>query len=686
MIQNPHAESGSSPPPKPVNSLNDILEALSRTNSLLTKSGTGWVALCPAHDDTRQSLSVHAGKTQPFVLKCHAGCTFEQVMAALRVKLGLSPSAPQPASTASSGGLGEIVAVYDYCDERGRLAYQVTRHDPKTFRQRHVTADGTLVWGLPADVPRYLYRLHELRRKTHGREHPTVYIAEGEKDCDGLWELKLPATTNVGGAGKWRGEYIDQLVEAGVTQAVIFADNDDAGQKHAHGVAAALHAAGLTVKIVELPGLPEKGDVSDYLAAHTKEELFEVIRNTNKWTSDAEEVEDTPSPDVEQVADTRFRDYIDTPYSALFYGPGQNEEEPLDYHWDGFTVRGSVVTILGAKKHAKSWFADLLMVSAAAREPIFPGFPFGCQRVLLLNGPRENTDHETKRRLRAIHQQYGITPRDNGEIRVRSYRRAALRLDQKDESLFTELLDYIRAYQPDAIRLDSVGALWGGKNESDNSEVRTWMEQRLDPLLQAAAPGCTLYLLAHTGHAIRDGKVTYAQRHQRGASGWGDSTDTLLLVEKVEPPAGSPHHHVVSTIGMEYTRLGPETDRQVQLTISGGPGTGEQLGVTLAEVLPEMVEPTDVEKALQLAVEALQKATEPVTQSDIYKILKTAGLGRNVGREALWVLRGSAPWPSGQYKGTRRTQVREEGKKNNSPVLRWIGPSGEMWTEEPDAA
>jgi hypothetical protein len=52
-----------------------------------------------------------------------------------------------------------------------------------------------------------------------------------------------------------------------------------------------------------------------------------------------------------------------------------------------------------------------------------------------------------------------------------------------------------------------------------------------------------------------------------------------------------------------------------------------------------------------------------------------------VGREALFVLRGSAPWTAGQYKGTKRALVREDGKKNNSPVLVWIGHSGDMWSE-----
>ena len=44
-------------------------------------------------------------------------------------------------------------------------------------------------------------------------------------------------------------------------------DNDDVGRKHANSVARHLHGIAASVKILALPGLPEKGDVSDWLEA-----------------------------------------------------------------------------------------------------------------------------------------------------------------------------------------------------------------------------------------------------------------------------------------------------------------------------------------------------------------------------------------------------------------------------------
>src|SRR5207247_6485185 len=94
-------------------------------------------------------------------------------------------------------------------------------------------------------------------------------------------EHGLTATTNPGGAGKWRAEYSEQLRVAGAECVVIFPDNDQAGEKHALGVAGFCRAVGLRAKIVKLPGLPPKGDVSDFFnTGHTKGELEEMARTT----------------------------------------------------------------------------------------------------------------------------------------------------------------------------------------------------------------------------------------------------------------------------------------------------------------------------------------------------------------------------------------------------------------------
>lgn len=52
------------------------------------KSGAGFMACCPAHDDRSPSLSVKEGDDGRVLLHCFAGCTFYEVIESL----GLSPS------------------------------------------------------------------------------------------------------------------------------------------------------------------------------------------------------------------------------------------------------------------------------------------------------------------------------------------------------------------------------------------------------------------------------------------------------------------------------------------------------------------------------------------------------------------------------------------------------------------
>ena len=55
----------------------DVLEGV-------TKSGDGFNALCPAHDDTRPSLSISLGDDGRLLAHCFADCSFEKIVAAIR--------------------------------------------------------------------------------------------------------------------------------------------------------------------------------------------------------------------------------------------------------------------------------------------------------------------------------------------------------------------------------------------------------------------------------------------------------------------------------------------------------------------------------------------------------------------------------------------------------------------------
>ena len=151
---------------------------------------------------------------------------------------------------------GRIVATYDYTDADGTLLYQVLRSSRKDFRQRRPDGNGGWTWKL--DERRVLYRWPELLKFPDG----TVFVCEGEKDADRVASLGHCATTVA--AGKWTDECVKALAGRDV---IILEDNDDAGRKKALAAAQALHGTAKTIRIVSLPDLPDKGDVSDWLDA-----------------------------------------------------------------------------------------------------------------------------------------------------------------------------------------------------------------------------------------------------------------------------------------------------------------------------------------------------------------------------------------------------------------------------------
>ncbi len=228
------------------------------------KTANGWQAKCPGHDDRRASLSIAEGD-KGIVLKCQAGCETKAIVAALDLKLSdlftASPKTHSDRENAKNGAQKRrIVATYPYTDEQEHLLFEAVRYEPKGFGQRRPDGKGGWHYNLEG-ARRVLYRLPELIKAVKKGE--TVFVVEGEKDVDALCALGLVATCNPMGAGKWRDEYNEPLRGAHV---VILPDNDKAGRDHAEAVAAALAGIAASVKILVLPGLPDKGDVSDWLA------------------------------------------------------------------------------------------------------------------------------------------------------------------------------------------------------------------------------------------------------------------------------------------------------------------------------------------------------------------------------------------------------------------------------------
>lgn len=222
------------------------------------KDKAGWRAKCPVHQgesDTSLHLWEEAGQLQ---LHCFAGCDRKTIYDAL----GIDRIQQDP----------QYQALYTYHDASGNLLFQVVRASgpKKAFFQRrpHPSEPGKWINDLKGITP-LLYHLPEVTKAIAAGI--TIYLVEGEKDVETLRSHGLVATCNPMGATKWDDRYSATLKNATV---MLLPDNDKPGHAHAEILIARLAGYVRSLRRIDLPDLPEHGDVSDWLASgHTIKDL-----------------------------------------------------------------------------------------------------------------------------------------------------------------------------------------------------------------------------------------------------------------------------------------------------------------------------------------------------------------------------------------------------------------------------
>lgn len=239
----------------------DLLGRLERVE----KSRGGWTARCPAHDDREISLSIWQEDEVRWRLECRVGCTPEKIAGAIEV--------------AASQLQADQVVRYRY-DE----SYEVVRIGMRDFRQRRRDDDGGWTFDMTGVAPR-LYGFKALRKASPGSHGRPVIVVEREEYVNRLVSRlgdRMLATCCPGGLGKWEATHIEQLKDAGVEQVAVIPDDDAESRADAHAVAYACHAAGLNVKVVDLPG-PVK-DVSAYLDGYKGNDLAALVEAAPQFT------------------------------------------------------------------------------------------------------------------------------------------------------------------------------------------------------------------------------------------------------------------------------------------------------------------------------------------------------------------------------------------------------------------
>ena len=160
---------------------------------------------------------------------------------------------------------------YSYTIERGRNVvdgkwknvYRTFRENLMDFGDRIEPGDKVDSWpGLGEEEP-VLYKLPELIAAA-ASPGALVIIAEGEKDADTAIELGFTATCNPFGALKWEDRYSPDLAGCDV---VIAVDNDARGRQHADQVAQSIEGRAARIRLLDLPDLPDKGDLTDWAVA-----------------------------------------------------------------------------------------------------------------------------------------------------------------------------------------------------------------------------------------------------------------------------------------------------------------------------------------------------------------------------------------------------------------------------------
>lgn len=248
--------------------LKQVLELLKIEKGPL--SNGDYIVWCPLHPDGQgeppHQPNLHVGPKGFYCHACGEKGSLYELAKHLKIEI----------KNVANGNPNNFEATYDYLDEKSQLLFQAVRKPGKKFFQRRPDGKGGWVYDLKG-VRRVLYNLPQLISKLDG----TVFVTEGEKDVKALTDLGLLATTSPGGAGKWRDEYNQFLKNR---QVIILPDNDKPGLAHAEQIAKLLNGTAQSIKLVKLPGLPDKGDISDWIASkHSIEELLKVVDNTEIW-------------------------------------------------------------------------------------------------------------------------------------------------------------------------------------------------------------------------------------------------------------------------------------------------------------------------------------------------------------------------------------------------------------------
>ncbi len=228
------------------------------------KVGGTHMARCVCHEDRNPSMALDRGDKQPYVATCFSGCRQSDVFAEIerRVDEHLGTSRRRLNGNGRHPPRGKFIPVteYGYTDALGEIvgvSVRGERDGEKAFQQKRPKPGGGYEWKGMLKKDRVPFNLPAVIEAIGNGQ--TILLPEGEKDVITLAKQSIPATCNIGGAGKWGKEESEYLADADV---VLLTDHDDAGRKHEAKCAKHLHGKARRIRIVRLPRLECEQDAS----------------------------------------------------------------------------------------------------------------------------------------------------------------------------------------------------------------------------------------------------------------------------------------------------------------------------------------------------------------------------------------------------------------------------------------
>jgi putative DNA primase/helicase len=530
------------------------------------------------------------------------GSDFPTAARALTERFGL-----QVNEVSDHGFQPRTAETYPYQDVDGQFLFEVVRFQPKDFRQRRRGENGEWIWKLDG-TRRVLYNMPGVVAAVTAGE--TVWVVEGEKDVNNLIRLGLPATTNPGGALKWRDQYSESLRGAKI---VILPDNDQPGREHAEQVAHFLVGAAREIKIVDLPGLPEKGDVSDWIAEREEDGKGpEEIRATLQFLVDQTLLWDRhrgPHGAMEGPKKSSALYASTAPlWEARCLADVQAEE--VEFLWQPYIPLGKITILEGDPGEGKSTIMAAIATSGSLGMGL-PGMePFEPFKTLIFSAEDHLADTLRPRLDRLEADCSWIFAHDQ-----------PLALSGKDA--LAQLEREIARLEPRLVVIDPIVAYLGGKVDTYRAnEVRSV----LAPLAGLAEQyRCAIVIVRHLTKA-RAGRSLHA--------GQG-SVDFVAAARSVLLAGSAPNDrdlHALIHNKSNLAKLGPSLGYEIQngrfLWVGETSLTARDL---LAAETP-MQEVSAVEEAEKFLVDLL--AAEPLPANDVLAAANQAGIAERTLKRA----------------------------------------------------